>query len=69
MASSLENNQFIFRLAYLADIQRRNEGAQFPGCRKVLTMSQVLSSTADLLPKDLRFKHGGAKLVSSHSTI
>jgi len=27
-------------------------------------MSQVLSSTGGLLPKDLRFEHGGAKLVS-----
>jgi len=27
-------------------------------------MSQVLSSTADLLPKELSFEHGGAKLVS-----
>jgi len=27
-------------------------------------MSKVLSSRADLLPKDLRFEHGGAKLVS-----
>ena len=34
------------------------------GRRKVLTISQVLPSTANLLPKDLRFEHGGAKLVS-----
>jgi len=27
--------------------------------RKVLTVSHILSSTADLLPKDLRFEHGG----------
>jgi len=27
-------------------------------------MSQVLSSTADLLPKDFRFERVGAKLVS-----
>jgi len=34
------------------------------GRRKVTTMSQVLSSTAHLLPKDLRFEHRDAKLVS-----
>jgi len=34
------------------------------GHRKVLTMSQALYSTADLLPKALRFEHGGAKFVS-----
>ena len=33
-------------------------------CRKVLTMSQVLFNTVHLLPKDLRFENGGAKLVS-----
>jgi len=33
------------------------------GSRKVPTMSQVLSSTAYLLPKDIRFEHGGAKLA------
>jgi len=27
-------------------------------------MSQVLFATADLLPKDLRFEHGGAKLAT-----
>jgi len=27
-------------------------------------MSQALSSTEDLLPKDLKIEHGGAKLVS-----
>jgi len=27
-------------------------------------MSQALSPTADLFPKDLRIEHGGAKLVS-----
>jgi len=32
--------------------------------QKVPTMSQVLSSTAHLLPKDLRFEHGGTKLAS-----
>jgi len=61
-------------------MQGRNEGvkgARFSGCRIIMgapnhcggrrnvsTMSQVLSSTAYLLPKDLRFEHGGAKLVS-----
>ena len=54
--------------------QRRNEGEQggrnspgaesLRGRRKVLTMSKVLSLAAHLLPKDLRFEHGGAKLVS-----
>jgi len=54
--------------------QRRKEGWQggaIPrapnhcgGCRKVPTMSQVLSSTAYLLPKDLRLEHGCAKLAS-----
>jgi len=46
-------------------------GTQFPGGqitsvegRKVLTMSQVPSSTADLLLKGLKFEHGGAKFVS-----
>ena len=45
-------------------------GRNFPGAesllgsRKVLTMSQVLSSTADLFSKDPRFEHGGAKLAS-----
>jgi len=39
-------------------------GELLRGRRKVLTMSQVLSSTTDLLPKDLRFEHGGTKLVS-----
>jgi len=34
------------------------------GCRKVPTVSQVLPSIQYLLPKDLRFEHGGAKLVS-----
>jgi len=33
------------------------------GRRKARTMSQVLSSTAYLFPKDCRFKHGDAKLV------
>jgi len=56
--------------SYDAD-QRLNEGgakrAQFPGrrlmlgCRKALTMSQALSSTADLLSKELRFEHGSTK--------
>jgi len=32
--------------------------------RKVPTMLQALSSTAHLLPKDLKFEHGGAKLSS-----
>jgi len=36
----------------------------FGGRRKLLTMSQVLSSSADLLPKDFSFEHGGSKLVS-----
>jgi len=55
-------------------MQRRNEGGKegailwapnlCGGRRKVPTMSQVLSSTAHLLPKDARFEHGGAKLVS-----
>jgi len=51
---------------------RHQTGAQYSvvecakgrGRQKVLTMSQVLSSTADLLQKDLRFEHGGTKLVS-----
>ena len=43
---------------------REPRGPQFPGRRKVLTMLQVLSPAADLFPKDLRFEHGGAKLVS-----
>jgi len=34
------------------------------GRRKVPTMLQALSSTAHLLPKDLKFEHGGAKLIS-----
>jgi len=34
------------------------------GRRKVPTMLQVLSSTAHLLPEDLRVEHGGAKLTS-----
>ena len=58
-------------------ITRGAKGAQFPwrriavgtpnhcgGRRKVSPMSQVLFSTAHLLPKDLRFEHEGAKLVS-----
>ena len=54
--------------------QRRNEGGQgghncrgaesLRGRRKAPTMSQVLFSTAHLLPKDLRFEHRDAKLVS-----
>jgi len=32
--------------------------------RKVTTVSQVLSSTVYLLPKNLRFEHGYAKLIS-----
>ena len=46
------------------------EGRNFPGTKslwarqKVPTMSQVLSSTVHLLPKDLMFEHSGAKLVS-----
>jgi len=39
------------------------KGAQFPRRRKVLAISQVLSSTAELLPKDFRFEHVGAKLI------
>jgi len=58
-------------------VQRRNKGGAIPQApnhyggaeslwvrRKVPTMSQLLCSTAHLLPKDLRFEHGGAKLVS-----
>jgi len=59
--------------------QRRNDGRQgrrnSPDAgslwehRKVLTMSQALSSIADLFPKDLRIEHGGAKLVSYPGAI
>jgi len=40
--------------------QRRTEGGTIRGATKVTTMSQVLPSAAHLLPKDLRFEHGGA---------
>jgi len=68
-----------FKLLMIPNNQGRNEwarGHNFPhritigapnhcgGRRKVPRMSQVLSSTAHLLPKDLKFEHGGAKLVS-----
>jgi len=40
-------------------------GAQFPGRRKVPPMSQsTFFNVVHLLPKDLRFEHGGAKLAS-----
>jgi len=39
-------------------------GVQFPRRRKFPTMQQVFFSTAHLLPKDLRFKHGSAELAS-----
>jgi len=46
-------------------VTRGVRGTQFPGRRKVPTMSQVLSSV-HLLPKDLILEHGGAKLASCH---
>jgi len=54
-------------------VTREGKGTQFPGHyggaesmrgrRKISTMSHVLPSV-HLLPKDLRFDHGGAKLAS-----
>jgi len=62
-----------FTLFHLTLAQRRNEGVargrNFPGAEslrgrwKVLTMSQVLCLIAELFQKDLRFEHGGVKLV------
>ena len=37
--------------------------------RKAPTMSQVLFNRVDLLPKDLRFEHGGAKMPWALSTL
>ena len=39
------------------------------GRKKTLTMSQVHSSTADLLPKDLRFEHGALNLLLALGAI
>ena len=39
------------------------------GRGKILTMSQVHSSTADLLPKDLRFEHGALNLLLALGAI
>jgi len=39
------------------------------GHRKVLTMSQALYSTADLLPKDLRFNMGAPNLFLAPGAI
>jgi len=58
---------------HVGGVTRGGEGTQFPGrriaaggWRKVPTMSQVVSSIKYilLLPKDLRFEHGGTKLAS-----
>ena len=70
LAYLLRHSEVFFYLrAKIECNQRRNEGnkgAQIPGCRKVPRMLQLLCVflTAYLFPKDLRFEHGGTKLVS-----
>jgi len=63
----LRDSNYLHCEYFLRCTQRRNEegqgGRTCPDAEK-LTMSQVLSSTAHLLPEDLRFEHRGAKLVS-----
>jgi len=59
-----------FLLHSTRNVTKWGKGAQFRGCRitvggqKLTTMSQALFKTVHLFPKDLRFEHGGAKLVS-----
>ena len=57
-----------FLLHNTSDVTR-GEGAQFPGAESLrgAKKSQVISTffkTVHLLPKDLRFEHGGVKFVS-----
>jgi len=64
----IETKDNYLRRGRYRSVMRGARGAQFPGRRKV-TMSQVLSSTAHLLPKGLGFENGGAKLVFALGAI
>jgi len=61
---------FRFLLHTTRDVTRGARGAQFPGCRitvgsqKSQQCHKQCFKTVRLLPKDLRFEHGGAKLAS-----
>jgi len=45
-------------------LRRGAKGEQFPGAKSSNKFTSTFFSTVHLLPKELRFKHGGAKLAS-----